>query len=89
MLKVTNQFVLLRVLGIIRIFSVQCSFLSYFCIFQELSSAFLFNLYHSVDKFTYYLADDKLMIVYLPENRMIYFLGDNLHEISKPIFWEK
>ena len=41
-------------------------------------------------------ADNKLMIrlLFFPENRLWYFmqivsLGDNLHEISKPILWEK
>ena len=41
-------------------------------------------------------ADNKLMIFLLlfPENRLWYFfqtvlLGDHLHEMSKPFFWEK
>ena len=40
-------------------------------------------------------ADDKLIVFFLfsPENRLWHFmqivsLGDNLHEKSKPIFWE-
>ena len=40
-------------------------------------------------------ADDKLMIFFLffPENRIWHFmqivsLGDNLHEMSNPVFWE-
>ena len=41
-------------------------------------------------------ADDRLMIFFLffPENRIWHFmqivsLGDNLHEMSNPVFWEK
>ena len=41
-------------------------------------------------------ADDKLMKVFLflPENMLWHFmqivsLGDNLHVMSEPIFWEK
>ena len=41
-------------------------------------------------------ADDKMMLFFLffPENRIWHFmqivsLGDNLHEMSNPIFWEK
>ena len=41
-------------------------------------------------------ADDRLMIFFLffPENRIWHFmqivsLGDNLHEMSYPVFWEK
>ena len=41
-------------------------------------------------------ADDKLMIFFLffPENWIWHFmqivsLGDNLHEMSNPVFWEK
>ena len=41
-------------------------------------------------------ADDKLMIFFLffPENRIWHFmqivsLGDNLHEMSNSVFWEK
>ena len=41
-------------------------------------------------------SDDKLMIFFLffPENRIRHFMqtvfiGDNLHEMSKPVFWEK
>ena len=41
-------------------------------------------------------ADNKLMIFFLffPENRIRHFmqivsLGDNLHEMSNPVFWEK
>ena len=36
-------------------------------------------------------ADDKLMIFFscfFPESRIWHFMGDNLHEISKPIFWK-
>ena len=51
-----------------------------------------FNFYHSVD----HSAGDKLMLVFLYflENGLwqflqIVFLGDNMHEIPKPIFWEK
>ena len=42
------------------------------------------------------LADDKLVIFFLfsPENRIWHFMqivsiGDNLHELSNPVFWEK
>ena len=41
-------------------------------------------------------ADDKMMLFFLffPENRIWHFmqivsLGDNLHEMSNPVFWEK
>ena len=41
-------------------------------------------------------ADDKMMLFFLlfPENRVWHFmqivsLGDNLHEMSNPVFWEK
>ena len=41
-------------------------------------------------------ADDKLMIFFLffPVNRIWHFMqivswGDNLHEMSNPVFWEK
>ena len=41
-------------------------------------------------------ADDKMMLFFLffPENRIwhsmqIVSLGDNLHEMSNPVFWEK
>ena len=41
-------------------------------------------------------ADDKLVVFFLffPENRIWYFMqivspGDILHEMSKPVFWEK
>ena len=41
-------------------------------------------------------ADDRLMIFFLffPENRIWHFMqivsvGDNLHEMSNPVFWEK
>ena len=43
-----------------------------------------------------FLADGKLMIFFLffLENRIWHFMqivssGDNLHEISNPVFWEK
>ena len=43
-----------------------------------------------------FLADDKMMLFFLffPENRIWHFmqivsLGDNLHEMSNPVFWEK
>ena len=48
----------------------------------------LFHLYNS--------ADDELTIFFLfsAENRIWYFMqivsnGDNLHEISNPVFWKK
>ena len=41
-------------------------------------------------------ADNKLIIFFLifPENRIRHFMqivsiGDNVYEISKPVFWEK
>ena len=38
-------------------------------------------------------ADDKLIffLFFSPENRIWHFMqiGDNLHEISKPVFWKK
>ena len=41
-------------------------------------------------------ADDKMMLFFLffPENRIWHYmqivsLGDNLHEMSNPVFWEK
>ena len=50
------------------------------------------NLYHSLGN----SADDKLVIFFLccQENRLWHFMqivsiGDNLHEMSKPVFWEK
>ena len=34
---------------------------------------------------------DSILIIFLffPENRIWYFIGDNLHEMSKIIFWKK
>ena len=53
---------------------------------------FTHTYYHSLAK----SADDKMMILFflfLQENRIWYFMqnvsnGDNLHEMSNPVFWE-
>ena len=38
-------------------------------------------------------ADDKLFFLFFPENMFCHFMQivslDNLHEMTKPVFWEK
>ena len=58
-----------------------------------------FNLYHSLGKFSrwqihIFLFFFFFFFFFLPENRICQFMqivsiGDNLHEMSKPVFWGK
>ena len=56
----------------------------------------LFQHYLTFTTLWAFSADDKMMLffLYFPENRIWHFmqivsLGDNLHEMSNPVFWEK
>ena len=69
----------------------------HYIITSQLREAFLRN-YHGLTFTTLWAfsADDKLMIFFLffPENWIWHFMqivsfGDNLHEMSNPVFWEK
>ena len=58
------------------------------------SKKFSFNLYHSLGEFSRQQTDDILLI--FPRKQDLTFhanclqrKGDNLHEISNPISWEK
>ena len=64
--------------------------LNFLEIFLNVIRCKMINCQHSIQTNP---AEDKLMIVFLffPENRLLHFmqivsLGDNLHEMSKPIF---
>ena len=62
----------------------------------------LFNLYHFMGKFSIRQIDD-IFLIFSPENRLWQFMQisqefdnscklsprNNLHELSKPMFWEK
>ena len=57
---------------------------------------YLDNIFLTFTTLWAFLADGKLMIFFLffLENRIWHFMqivssGDNLHEISNPVFWEK
>ena len=66
---------------------------------KDIPKLFPFAYQYGIITFTTLLAfsaDDKMMLFFLffPENRIWHFmqivsLGDNLHEMSNPVFWEK
>ena len=52
------------------------------------------NFYHSLGNFSRWHIWSYLSVLFSPENRLWHFMqivseGDNLHEVSMPIFWEK
>ena len=57
-----------------------------------MQNSFNLTFYHSLGKFSSQKTDD--IFLFFQENRIRHFMqivsiGDNLHEMSKPVFWGK